>query len=192
MIRWGLYAVPAGVWDGTLVSGPSEWTMHSARMPVKDYEKLAKSFNPVKFDTDQWAQLAKSFGVKYVVITAKHHDGFCLFDGDLTDYTVVKATLYGRDILGELSRVVKKQGLKMGFYYSQTLDWHHPNGTGNEWDFDPKKKNFAAYFNEYAMPQVGELIDKYDPDLLCFDMPMPTYEMAFQLRQYIYKKSVLS
>jgi len=187
-IHWGLYAIPAGVWNGVTVPGASEWLMHTARIPVKDYEKLASRFNPVKFNADEWAEMAESFGVKYVVITAKHHDGFCLFDTELTDYSVVRGTPFGRDIIGELSKAVKKRGLKMGFYYSQTLDWHHPNGMGNEWDAGAEGKDFGDYFENYAKPQVGELIQKYDPDLLWFDIFTPTYEMARDLREYVYHK----
>ena len=187
-IHWGLYAVPAGFWNGRVVPGASEWLMHTEKIPVKDYEKLTARFNPIKFDPDDWVQKARSFGAKYVVITAKHHDGFCLFDSEFTNYNIVKATPFGRDIIGELSKAVKKQGLKMGFYYSQTLDWHHPNGMGNDWDQNPKEKDFEDYFQAYSVPQVGELIEKYDPDLIWFDIFTPTYEMARYLREYVYRK----
>src|SRR5919206_1216591 len=96
-IHWGLYAIPAGEWKGQPIPGIGEWIMYRARIPVAEYEQLAKQFNPVKFDAEAWVGLAKRAGQKYLTITSKHHDGFCMFDSKLTDYTVVKATPWGRD-----------------------------------------------------------------------------------------------
>jgi len=189
-IHWGLYSVPAGVWKGRCIPGIGEWIMHRARIPVREYEKLAKRFNPVKFNADEWVRLAKEAGMKYIVITAKHHDGFCLFDSEYTDYNIVKATPFGRDVLKELSEACKKEGVKLGFYYSQTLDWHHPDGMGNDWDYDPGKKSFVKYLREYVEPQVEELLTKYAPvALLWFDIGTPTPELARELVELVRRVS---
>ena len=131
-IHWGLYSIPAGVWKDKRIPGIGEWIMYRAKIPVKEYEKLTKLFNPVKFNAEEWVKIAKEAGMKYMVITAKHHDGFCLFDTKYTDYNIVKATPFGRDPLKELSDACKKEGMKLGFYYSHVLDWHHPDGMGND------------------------------------------------------------
>ncbi len=185
-IHWGLYAIPAGVWKGKRIPGIGEWIMYRARIPVREYEKLAKQFNPVKFNAKEWVQIAKEAGMKYIVITAKHHDGFCLFDTKYTDYNIVKATPFGRDPLKELAEACKEEGIKLGFYYSQTLDWHHPDGLGNDWDYDPAKKNFVKYLREYVKPQLQELLTNYRPvALLWFDIGTPTPELARELKEWV-------
>ena len=172
-IHWGLYAIPAGEWKGQRVPGIGEWIMFRARLPVAEYETLAKSFNPVKFDADAWVALAKDAGMKYVVITSKHHDGFALFDSKVSRYDVVDATPFKRDVLRELAAACAKQGMPLGFYYSQAQDWHEPNGAGNTWDFGPdEKKDFDVYLREKAEPQVRELLTGYGPvALVWFDTP---------------------
>ena len=172
-IHWGLYAIPAGVWQGDTIPGIGEWIMKRAEIPVAEYEKLAAEFNPVKFDAAEWVSLAKQAGQKYLVITSKHHDGFCLYKSDQTDYNIVNGTPYGRDPLKELAAECAKQGIKLGFYYSQTQDWHHPDGYGNDWDFDEEAKDFDGYIHDYVMPQVTELLTNYGPiGLIWFDTPM--------------------
>jgi len=185
-IHWGLYAIPAGVWKGRCIPGIGEWIMHNARIPVKEYEKLAKRFNPIKFDAKEWVRIAKMAGMKYMVITAKHHDGFCMFDTDLTDYNIVKATPFGRDPLKELSEACKEEGIRLGFYYSQTLDWHHPDGMGNFWDYDLSKQDFTRYLREYVKPQLEELLKNYGPiAVLWFDITTPTPELARELKDFV-------
>ena len=115
-IHWGLYAIPAGEWKGKYVPGIGEWIMNRARIPVAEYEQLAKQWNPVKFDPDAWVQMAQDAGMKYIVITSKHHDGFALFDSKVTTWDVVDATPFKRDILKELSAACQKRGLPLGFY----------------------------------------------------------------------------
>jgi alpha-L-fucosidase len=189
-IHWGLYAVPAGVWKGRAVPGIGEWIMHRAKIPVKEYEKLAKRFNPVKFDAREWVRVAKEAGMKYIVITAKHHDGFCMYDTKYTDYNVVKATPFGRDPMKELRKACDEEGVKLGFYYSQTLDWHHPDGMGNDWDYDPGKKDFEKYFREYAMPQVEELLTNYRTvAVMWFDIGTPTPELAREMVELVRRAS---
>ena len=114
-IHWGLYAVPAGEWEGKRIGGIGEWIMNSAHIPVEEYEKLAGQFNPVKFDADQWVRIAKNAGMKYIVITSKHHDGFCLWDSKVTKYDIMDASPFNRDILKELSKACRKQGVRLCF-----------------------------------------------------------------------------
>jgi alpha-L-fucosidase len=180
-IHWGLYAIPAGEWRGKPVPGIGEWIMNRAQIPVREYEALAAQFNPVKFDADAWARLAEDAGMKYMVITSKHHDGFALFDSKVSRYDVVDATPFKRDVLKELAAACRRRGIRLGFYYSQAQDWHEPNGAGNTWDFGPdEKKDFDLYLREKAEPQVRELLTGYGPvALVWFDTPrMMTPERA--------------
>jgi alpha-L-fucosidase len=172
-IHWGLYALPAGEWKGQFVPGIGEWIMNVAQIPVKEYEQLAPQFNPVKFDADAWARLAKDAGMRYVVITAKHHDGFALYKSTASRFNVVDATPFKRDILKELADACARHGLRLGFYYSQAQDWHEPDGAGNTWDFGPDdRKDFDKYLRAKAEPQVRELLTGYGPvALIWFDTP---------------------
>ena len=171
-IHWGLYAIPAGTCKGEQIPGIGEWIMHRARVPVAEYAPLAAHFNPVKFDAAEWVSLAKRAGQKYLVITSKHHDGFRIFDSAVTDYDIVDATPFGRDVLKELAAECHKQGIKLGFYYSQTQDWHHPDGDGNDWDYDESQKDFDGYIRNYVAAQVRELLTHYGPiAIIWFDTP---------------------
>jgi alpha-L-fucosidase len=186
-IHWGLYAIPAGEWKGRRIPGIGEWIMNRAKIPVAEYEQLARQWNPVKFDADAWVALARDAGMKYVVITSKHHDGFALYDSKVSRYDAVDATPSKRDILKELQAACRKQGMPLGFYYSQSQDWHEPGGAGNDWDFGPdvgadgkEKKDYDRYLREKAEPQVRELLTEYGPvALVWFDTPrMMTPERA--------------
>lgn len=171
-IHWGLYAIPAGTWQGEQIPGIGEWIMLRARIPVAEYEQLASQFNPIHFNAAEWVSLAKRAGQKYIVITSKHHDGFCLFDSAVTEYDIVDATPFGRDPLAELAEECRKQGIKLGFYYSQTQDWHHPDGDGNDWDYNEADKDFDGYIRNYVAPQVRELLTNYGPiAIIWFDTP---------------------
>ncbi len=171
-IHWGLYALPAGTWQGEQIPGIGEWIMQRARIPVVDYAQLANAFNPVKFDAAAWVALAKAAGQRYLVITSKHHDGFCLFKSAVGDYNIVDATPFGRDVIAELAEACAAAGIKLCFYYSQTQDWHHPDGDGNDWDYVEEDKNFAGYVEDYVKPQVRELLTHYGPiGLIWFDTP---------------------
>src|SRR5579859_5422986 len=171
-IHWGLYAQPAGIWRTHAVPGIGEWIMLRARIPVAEYERLAERFNPVHFDADAWAALAAQAGAKYLVITAKHHDGFCMFKSQLTTYNIVDATPFGRDPLHELAAACHKHNVRLCFYYSQTQDWHHPGGDGNDWDYDETTKDFDGYVENYVKLQVRELLTNYGPiGLIWFDTP---------------------
>jgi alpha-L-fucosidase len=179
-IHWGLYAIPAGEWKGQRSLGLGEWIMNRSKIPVAEYEKLATQFNPVKFNPDEWVQLAQDAGMKYIVITSKHHDGFAMFKSAVSKYNVADATPYRRDILKELADACAKRGMRLGFYYSQSQDWHEKDGAGNTWDFGadtgPDGKTELKKYDEYlrgkAEPQVKELLTAYGPvALIWFDTP---------------------
>jgi len=127
-IHWGVYAVPAGVYKDIQIKNIGEWIMNRGKIPVAEYREFAKQFNPVKYDPEAWVKLAKEAGMKYLVITSKHHDGFALFDSKVTDWDVADATPFGKDLLKPLAKACKKEGIKLGFYYSQAQDWTHPGG----------------------------------------------------------------
>ncbi len=178
-IHWGLYAIPAGEWSGKRSLGLGEWIMNRSQIPVKEYEKLAAKFNPVKFDPDAWVKLAEDAGMKYIVITSKHHDGFAMFKSKVSPYNIVDATPFRRDVLKELADACAKRNMRLGFYYSQSQDWHEPGGAGNTWDFGPDQdasgkelKPYDKYLREKAEPQVRELLSGYGPvALIWFDTP---------------------
>lgn len=172
-VHWGLYAVPAGQWEGKKIPGIGEWIMERADIPVAEYEPLAQQFNPARFNADEFVGIAKNAGMKYIVITSKHHDGFCLWDSEVTDYDIIDATPFKRDILKELSKACKKQGIKLCFYHS-IMDWHHPDAQRPFYpDYNDSKKsnpNFARYVETYMKPQLKELITEYGPlGVLWFD-----------------------
>ncbi len=174
-IHWGLYSIPAGYWKGERSPGIGEWIMNRMKIPVGEYEKLAGGFNPYKFDAEAWAQLAQDAGMKYVVITSKHHDGFAMYRSAVSKYNIYDATPWRRDPLKELAEACAKRGLKFGFYYSQSQDWHEPGGAGNTWDFGPDEAKYTngsydKYLQEKAEPQVKELLQNYGPVcLIWFD-----------------------
>ena len=125
-IHWGPYAALGGEYHGKNVGWIAEWIQHTARIPAKEYESAAAAFNPVKFDAREWVKIAKDAGMKYIAITSKHHDGFCMWDSHLTDYNIAKWTPFKRSVIKELATECAKQGLKFGVYYS-VRDWHHPD-----------------------------------------------------------------
>ena len=171
-IHWGVYAIPGGEWKGKFVPpGGGEWIMNTANVPVEEYEQLAKKFNPVKYDPAAWVRLAKAAGMKYIVITSKHHDGFCLFDSKGTDYNAAKATPYAKDLLKPLADECRKQGLKFCTYYS-IMDWHHPaQFRHNDKEYNPTNvhpERKAEYIG-FMETQLKELLDGPNPEVLWFD-----------------------
>lgn len=177
-IHWGVYSIPAGRWKGEPIVPTGEWFMFAAKMPIADYEKLTSTFNPVKFNADEWVRIAKDAGMKYIVITAKHHDGFGMFASKASKFNIVDATPFGRDPMKELADACKRHGLRLCFYYSQAIDWHEPDAAGNVWDFPKEvgqkgpKEDFPQYMQRKAMPQMRELLTQYGPiGLIWFDKP---------------------
>ena len=180
-IHWGLYAIPAGRWNGKEVPGIGEWIMNNASIPVAEYKDLANRFNPQAFSAEQIVSLAKNAGMKYIIITAKHHDGFAMFPSEVDPFNI-GATPFKRDPLRELAEECRRQGIKLGFYYSQAQDWtapggaaimrdHHDPATGH-WD-KAQDGDFATYLHKKSIPQVKELLERYKdfPVVLWFDTP---------------------
>jgi alpha-L-fucosidase len=172
-IHWGLYAVPAGTWKGERVTGLGEWIQERAKIPGAEYAPLARQFNPTQYDANAWVRIAKDAGMKYIIITSKHHDGFAIFDSKVSDYDIVDATPYRRDALRALATAARREGLKFGVYYS-IMDWHHPDAqapsfpTYNSRTY--KNPNFARYVETYMKPQLRELVTQYpEIDVLWFD-----------------------
>ena len=202
MAHWGLYSLLAGEYRDQRVKTYAEWIQSYAAIPNAEYELLARSFNPVYFNADEWTKLAKDAGMKYFVFTSKHHDGFAMFHSKADKYNVVDATPFGRDVVAELAEACYKHGLKFGLYYSQELDWHHPHGGGydqpstscagvswdNSWDYpDRSKKDFSICFEEKIKPQVTELLQNYgDLCLMWFDVPHTiSKEQSLELNQLV-------
>jgi alpha-L-fucosidase len=181
-IHWGLYSIPAGTWDGKQIPGIGEWIMNHASIPVADYKALAPQFNPTAFSAHDIVALAKSAGMKYIVITSKHHDGFAMFNSPANGFNIAAATPFHRDPIRELADECRKQGIKLGFYYSQDQDWTAPGGAAYKTDhhdrpnhhWDPAQDgNFAEYLHTKAIPQLKELLTNYGefPAVIWFDTP---------------------
>ncbi len=166
-IHWGLYAIPAGEWKGQ--TNHAEWILTTAQIPVSEYERFLQRFNPVKFDADVWVKMAKDAGMKYIVITSKHHDGFCLFDSKYTDYDVM-STPFKRDIMKELADACRREGIKMCWYHS-IMDWHHPDYLPRRgWEDRPAEGADFDRYVKHLHNQVEELLTNYgDIGVMWFD-----------------------
>jgi alpha-L-fucosidase len=186
-IHWGLYAIPAGEWNGNTSYG--EWIRHNAQIPLSTYDKFVQQFNPVQFNADEWVKLAKDAGMKYIVITSKHHDGFCNFDTKQTDFDIM-STPFHRDILKELSVACKKQGIQLCFYHS-IMDWHHPDYLPRrKWETDrPEAGADYDRFRTYLKNQLKELLTNYGKiGVLWFDGEWEntwTHDMGKDLYKYV-------
>ncbi len=209
-IHWGVYAQFAGVYNGhEQQKGGAEWIMNRCKIPYADYQAMAKQFNPVNYDADEWVRTAKNAGMKYIVITAKHHDGFAMFQSAASKWNIADATPYGKDILKPLAEACKKYGLRLGFYYSQAQDWNNPGGAASRklmsegwpnpdsalidaytkehnghWDPMQEKATFNEYIDRVAVPQVKELLTHYgEVSVLWWDTPTNmTDEAALKLQ----------
>lgn len=189
-IHWGIYSLPGGEWKGKKVSGYAEHLMRKEKISRKEYLELAHTFNPVQFNAEEWILHAKKAGMKYFIITAKHHDGFAMYDSKVSDFDIIEQSGFKRDPMAELAAAAKKHGFKFGFYYSHAFDWEHPDAPGNDWEYNNPggdKNLFGGrnwydlhpellpkaqqYVNQKAIPQIRELILKYRPDILWFDTP---------------------
>lgn len=190
-VHWGVYALAGGRWNGKPYGGYSEHLMRRARIPLAEYiEKLVKPFNPVEFNAEAWIHTIKAAGMRYFVITAKHHDGFAMYPSDVYPYDI-RMTQFKRDPMAELKEACVKHSIKFGFYYSQAWDWEHPDAPGNDWDYQNPAGDLGLYggvtwYDEHpeilervargyvdkkSIPQILELIKKYEPDILWFDTP---------------------
>lgn len=187
-IHWGLYAQPAGEWQGQEHAGIGEWIQHWAKIPTSEYEALQDTFNPTKYDAEAWVKLAKDAGMKYIVITSKHHDGFALFESEHSDWDM-GGTPYGKDLLKPLAEACEKHGIKLCFYHS-IMDWHHPHyGQQAEWrgNHDTPEPNMDIY-RDYMKKQIHELLTNYgDIGIMWFDGEWEdawTHEMGVDLYNY--------
>lgn len=193
-IHWGIYAQFAGQYRGHFQKvNNGEWLMNRMKVPVQEYKDASRNFNPVQFNADEWAKMAKNAGMKYLVITAKHHDGFALFDTKASDWDIMEATPYHKDIVKALAESCKKQELKFGIYYSQDQDWGNPGGStsrrpmsqgwsnpdsekidaytlvhNGSWDPVQQTKTFNQYFDDVAYPQIKELMANYGKIAMIF------------------------
>lgn len=189
-VHWGIYSLPGGEWKGKKVNGYAEHLMRKEKITRSEYLELAHRFNPLQFNADAWAKAAKDAGMRYMIITAKHHDGFAIYPSAISDFDIHDQTPFKQDPLAELSAACKKYGIKFGFYYSHAFDWEHPDAPGNDWEYNNPggDKNLyggrewydkhpellpkaVKYVNEKAIPQIKELLTKYHPDIIWFDTP---------------------
>ena len=177
-IHWGVYAVPAGEYHGKPVDGYGEWIMRHGAIPTAEYRAMAQNFTASGYDPKAWAALAKEAGMKYVVITSKHHDGFALYDSKISDWNAIKASGAKRDLIAPLAEAVRAEGMKFGLYYSQAQDWNNPGGgisrnkagDNSPWDL-AQKGDFDEYLKNCALPQVKEILTRYQPDVIWWDTP---------------------
>ncbi|MEP6748996.1 MAG: alpha-L-fucosidase [Bacteroidota bacterium] len=196
-IHWGVYAVPAGTFRGQKINNIGEWIMNRGKIPVKEYQQYAEQFNPILYNPEEWVKAAKDAGMKYIVITAKHHDGFALFGSKASKWNIEDATPYKKDILKPLAEACKRAGIKLGFYYSQAQDWTNAGGAvmrrparegwanpdsslidaytkehEGHWDPAQTTKTMSQYIDDVAVPQVKELLTNYgDVAVLWWDTP---------------------
>ena len=153
-IHWGLYSQVAR----------GEWYMHAKKVPVEEYAKLAETCNPTKFDAGEWVKIAKNAGMKYIVITSKHHDGFALFDSKASDYNIVRATPFKRDLIAELKQACDAEGIRLGLYYSHAQDWYHRGGSPRyNWSDPSSMDEMKDYLEHISLPQVKELLTSTIP-----------------------------
>ncbi|NLH16487.1 MAG: alpha-L-fucosidase, partial [Phycisphaerae bacterium] len=186
-IHWGLYAVPAGEWKGR--TDHAEWIRETAQIPIDEYDKFVGQFNPVNYNPDEWVRLAKEAGMKYIVITSKHHDGFCLWDSKQTDYDIM-STPYKQDILRKLATACSQQGIRLCFYHS-IMDWHHPDYLPRRgWEAKTRTAEGAEFprYIAYMKNQLAELVHNFGPHVLWFDGEWEntwTHEMGRDLYDYV-------
>ncbi|QDV65986.1 Alpha-L-fucosidase [Crateriforma conspicua] len=179
-VHWGIYSVTGGRYRGEELPNSAEWMMNRGKIPIAEYEQYAARFNPTEFDASKFVGLAKEAGMKYLIITAKHHDGFAMFDSHVNPFNVVDATPFGRDIMKELAEECQRQDIRFGFYYSQAQDWHHPGGFGNNWDKNLQRVSSDIYVREKAVPEVRQLLTEYGPiGIFWWDTPRKMSRESF-------------
>lgn len=191
-IHWGLYSEAAGYWDGKPVNGAGEWLMTDAHIPRNQYAQMAKKFDPVDFNAAQWVKIAKEAGMKYIVITTKHHDGFCMFKTKATPYNVADATPWHTDPMALLSKACKQQGIRFCTYYS-IMDWHSPfqqaaDTNAEHPTYNPTSMIDNQKYLAYMKDQLHEIISQYHTNLLWFDggwMKGWTADDAHEIYNYI-------
>lgn len=210
-IHWGVYSLPAGIWNKEKIPGLGEWIMYHAQIPREEYKQMCKGFNPVKFNAEEWVKAAKMAGMKYIVAMPKHHDGFAMYDSQVTDYDIMDATPFGRDPMEELYKACQKYGIKFSIYYSHATDWmdggdagvadyldSHPDekekSKSDKWvtwpsnTWDPAPESFTEYLEKKSKPQMQELLRKF-PGMqeIWYDVPKRmTREQSFEFYKLVY------
>jgi len=210
-IHWGVYSQLAGIWKGEKIKGLGEWIMYHARIPREEYKNMCRSFNPVKFNAEEWVKAAKMAGMKYIVAMPKHHDGFAMYDSKVTDYDIIDATPFGRDPMAELYNACQKNGIKFSIYYSHATDWMDGGDAGvadylgshteekqkslsdswkiwpsNTWD--PAPLSFTEYLEKKSKPQMKELLQKF-PKMqeIWYDVPQRmNQKQSFEFYKLVY------
>ncbi|WP_372757194.1 alpha-L-fucosidase [Mariniflexile sp.] len=195
-LHWGLYSQTAGYWDGHIAKGNEHFMIHE-KISLKDYGKIADDFNPINFDAEKWVLTAKNAGMKYIIITSKHHDGFAMFDSPSNDYNIVERTPYAKDPMKALVDACHKHDMKFGFYYSLGRDWEDPD-VATDWPFKGGRSNlvdypdedikvYSRYFERKVKPQIKELLTQYGKiDVVWFDTPeLISPEESKELRELI-------
>lgn len=173
-IHWGLYSELGGEWNGKTYYGIAEWLMNRAQIPAAEYAKTAAQFNPTNFNAREWVELTQAAGMRHMMITAKHHEGFAMFNSAASPFNIVTVTPFKRDPLKELAEACRAKGERLGFYYSQTVDWHERDAVGNTWDWPEDGRDFQHYLQTKAIPQIEELLRGYGPIAgIWFDTPGP-------------------
>lgn len=198
-IHWGPYCLLGGVYKGhNQARGGAEWIMNRCKIPVAEYQEITKTFNPTKYNAEAWVKLAKESGMKYIVITSKHHDGFAMFKSNASQYNIVDFTAYKKDVLDELAKACRKHNMKLGFYYSQAQDWNNPGGSvarkdmregwpnpdstkidaytarhQGSWNPVQQTATMEQYIDKVAIPQIKELLSNYG-DIAVFWWDTPT------------------
>lgn len=208
-IHWGPYAVFGGEYNGYLQrAGGSEWIMNRCKIPVAEYQQAAARFNPTEFDADAIVRMAKNAGMKYIIFTAKHHDGFAMFKSDASNFNIVDFTPYGKDVVAQLAQACRRHGLKLGLYYSQAQDWNNPGGATHRrpmaqgwpnpaadsvdrytaehrgsWDPAQQTRSYSEYIDSVAVPQVREILSNYgDIAVIWWDTPAGSAAEAAKLQ----------
>jgi len=188
-IHWGLYSAAEGMWKGENLryrNNYAEWIRYRNRISKEEYGQLAKRFDWKNINPEEWVLLAKKSGMKYIIMTSKHHDGVALWDTRIGSYSLPNLSGSGRDVIKELAEACKKHDMKLGFYYSHWIDWEHPYA----WDHNQELKGrvtdeqFNQYWQEKAIPQLRELLTNYgDIAIMWFDMWIPYEKSIFKKEQ---------
>lgn len=186
-IHFGLYSALEGIWNGEEEKGIGEWIQARKRIPLADYRTYVPKLTLEKFDAKEYVRLAKAAGMKYIVFTSKHHEGFAMYDSAYSNYNVVKMGPSHRDPAKELAEAAKEAGIRICFYYSQALDWEDPDGVGNDWDYDQEKKDVQRFIDGKCKHQLKEILTNYgDLGLIWFDVPRGiNKKQSEEIRDYV-------
>jgi alpha-L-fucosidase len=205
-IHWGAYSTLGGIWKGKQIPGLGEWIMYEAQIPREEYKEVCKRFNPTSFNADEWVKLAKEAGMKYIVAMTKHHEGFSMYHSKITDFNIYDYTPFKRDPIEEIYQACQKYGIRLGLYYSHSIDWMDGGDAGqaqykkidpnfiNEYatnNFDPAPVSFENYIEKKAKPQMSEILKKfpnlveiwYDyPNQMNFQQSFEFYKLAYDIQ----------